>query len=188
MTNIEKPLSIPQKEELLDTLKDRFEKNLERHDHIQWEQVRARLAAHPEKLWSLYAMEQSGGEPDVVGQDVQTGAFIFYDCSAETPKDRTNVCYDRAAQDARKKFPPERNALEMAAEMGIELLSEEEYRELQKLGEFDLKTSSWIKTTPEVRRLGGALFADRRYGRVFVYHNGADSYYGARGFRGWLRI
>lgn len=188
MTSTGKTLSHAQKEELLNTLKIRFEKHVKRHTNIEWSEVLARLEAHPEKLGSLSAMEQSGGEPDVVARDEKTGEFVFYDCSAETPQGRVNTCYDRAAQAARKKFPPERNALEMAAEMGIELLTEEEYRQLQTLGEFDLKTSSWIKTTPEVRKLGGALFADRRYDRVFVYHNGADSYYGARGFRGSLRI
>ena len=188
MNNKEKTLSAEQQQALLRTLQSRFEKHVKRHTNIEWSEVLARLEAHPDKLWSLFAMEQSGGEPDVVARDEKTGEFVFYDCSAETPKGRTNTCYDRAAQDARKKFPPECNALEMAAEMGIELLTEEEYCQLQTLGEFDLKTSSWIKTTPEVRKLGGALFADRRYDRVFVYHNGADSYYGARGFRGSLRI
>lgn len=188
MNNTLKALSPEQIEELLKTLQKRFEKNINRHKGIEWGKVLARLEAHPEKLWSLHAMEQSGGEPDVVAHDGKTGEYIFYDCSAETPKGRTNVCYDRAAQDSRKKFPPEHNAIEMAADMGIELLSEEEFRELQKLGEFDTKTSSWIKTPPEIRKLGGALFADRRYDQVFVYHNGADSYYSARGFRASLRV
>jgi hypothetical protein len=188
MENVKKVLSPEQHETQLKTLQGRFEKNKMRHVGMEWAKVQARLQAHPEKLWSLHAMEQSGGEPDVVVYDEIASEFIFYDCSAETPKGRTNVCYDREAQDARKKFPPECNAVEMATEMGIQLLSEEEYRELQQLGMFDLKTSSWIKATPEVRKLGGALFADRRYGRVFVYHNGADSYYGARGFRGSLRV
>jgi len=188
MDIFEKTLSAAQKETLLNTLQARFEKHEKRHLGIEWSEVLARLEANPEKLWPLHAMEESGGEPDVVAQDEKTGEFIFFDCSAETPKGRVNTCYDREAQDGRKKFPPEHNALEMAYEMGIELLAEGQYRELQKLGEFDLKTSSWIKTTPEVRKLGGALFADRRYDRVFVYHNGADSYYGARGFRGWLKV
>ena len=188
MEDSKKTLSPEQQEEQLKTLHVRFEKNISRHKSIEWGKVQARLETHHEKLWSLQAMEQSGGEPDVVAEDLHTGEYIFYDCSVETPKGRTNVCYDREAQDSRKKFPPEHNAVEMATDMGIELLSEEEYRELQELGGFDLKTSSWIKTPLEVRKLGGALFADRRFDRVFVYHNGADSYYGARGFRGSLRV
>jgi hypothetical protein len=188
MENSNKALSPEQLEELLKTLRARFEKNMSRHNGIEWAKVQARLEAHPEKLWSLHAMEQSGGEPDVVAQDDQTGETVFYDCSAETPEGRRNVCYDREAQDSRKKFAPERNAIDMAAEMGIEPLSEEEYRGLQILGEFDTKTSSWIKTPPEMRKLDGALFADRRYGRVFVYHNSAPSYYGVRGFRGSLQV
>ncbi|HSN93744.1 MAG TPA: DUF4256 domain-containing protein [Anaerolineaceae bacterium] len=188
MENKTKSLTQEQSKDLLATLRTRFEKNMSRHGGIEWAKVQTRLEAQPEKLWSLQQMEQSGGEPDLVAADEKTGEFVFYDCSAETPEGRRNVCYDRKAQESRKKFAPEHNAMDLATEMGTELLSEEEYRELQKLGEFDLKTSSWVRTPAEVRKLNGALFADRRFGRVFVYHNGADSYYGARGFRTSLRV
>ena len=161
---------------------------MNRHPGLAWAKVQAKLEAQPEKLWSLHEMERTGGEPDVVGQDQQTGGYLFYDCSAESPKGRRNVCYDRAGQEARKEHRPEQNALDMAAAMGIELLTEDEYRALQRLGEFDTKTSSWVKTPAEIRQLGGALFCDRRYGHVFVYHNGAQSYYGSRAFRGSLRV
>ena len=184
----EKGLSPQQREELLDTLKARFENNRNRHNDLEWVRVQAKLEAHPEKLWSLHEMERSGGEPDVVGIDNKTGEYIFIDCSAETPKDRRNVCYDREALESRKEHKPKDTALDMAAAMGIEILTEEDYRELQELGAFDTKTSSWLKTPPEIRKLGGAIFGDRRYDHVFVYHNGADSYYGVRGFRGSLRV
>ena len=177
-----------QQEELLSTLKARFEKNMNRHKGLEWAKVQAQLEANTKKLSSLNEMETSGGEPDVVGYDKKTGEYIFYDCSAESPKGRRSVCYDREALDARKENKPKDSALDMAAAMGIELLSEEQYRELQKLGAFDLKTSSWVKTPADIRKLGGALFCDRRYDQVFLYHNGADSYYGARGFRGSLRV
>ena len=177
-----------QREELLRALKARFEKNMNRHKGLEWAKVQARLGTHPEKLWSLNEMERTGGEPDVVGHDKKTGEYIFYDCSAESPQGRRSVCYDREGHDARKAFKPEDNAIDMADAMGIELLTEEQYRELQKLGKFDTKTSSWIKTPTEIRKLGGALFADRRYGNVFVYHNSAPSYYGARAFRGSQRV
>lgn len=177
-----------ERDELLRTLQARFENNMHRHKDLSWQEVRARLESNPDALKSLLAMEATGGEPDVIGRDEETGRFIFCDCSPESPAGRRKVCYDRAALDARKEHPPEGSAVEMAAEMGIELLTEEQYRALQELGEFDLKTSSWVKTPPDVRSLGGALFCDRRYGRVFVYHNGAQSYYGARGFRGWMRV
>jgi hypothetical protein len=177
-----------QREELLRALKARFEKNMNRHNGLEWAKIRAKLEANTEKLWSLNEMERTGGEPDVVGYDKKTGEYIFYDCSAESPKGRRSVCYDREALEARKKFKPEDNAIDMAAAMGIELLTEEQYRELQKLGNFDTKTSSWVKTPSDIRKLGGALFVDRRYNNVFVYHNGADSYYAARGFRGSLRV
>ncbi|HKH46612.1 MAG TPA: DUF4256 domain-containing protein [Thermoanaerobaculia bacterium] len=177
-----------QRDELLKTLKTRFEKNMNRHKGLEWAKVQARLEANTEKLRSLHEMERTGGEPDVVGHDERTGEYIFYDCSAESPKGRRSVCYDREALESRKEHQPENNAIDMAAAMGIELLTEEQYRELQKLGEFDAKTSSWVKTPSEIRKLGGALFCDRRYGHVFVYHNGAQSYYAARGFRGSLRV
>lgn len=177
-----------QREELLGALKTRFEKNMSRHKGLEWAKVRAKLEANPEKLRSLQEMERTGGEPDVVGYDKKTGEYIFYDCSAESPKGRRSVCYDREAWESRKEARPEDNAMDMAAAMGIEILTEEEYRELQKLGNFDLKTSSWLKTPPEIRKLGGAIFGDRRYDHVFLYHNGASSYYAARGFRGWLRV
>lgn len=183
-----KNLSPEQHEELFRTLKARFEKNMNRHKSIEWAKVQAKLEANPEKLWSLYEMERTGGEPDVVGFAKETGEYIFYDCSAESPKGRRSVCYDREAQESRKEHKPENNAVDMAAAMGIELLTEEEYRELQKLGNFDAKTSSWIKTPSEIRNLGGAVFADFRYNTVFIYHNGAESYYGARAFRGSLKI
>ena len=177
-----------ERDELLRTLKARFEKNMNRHKGLEWAKVQARLEANAEKLRSLHEMERTGGEPDVVGHDERTGEYIFYDCSAEIPKGRRSVCYDREALESRKEHQPENNAIDMAAAMGIELLTEEQYRELQKLGELDTKTSSWVKTPSEIRKLGGALFCDRRYGHVFVYHNGAQSYYAARGFRGSLRV
>lgn len=183
-----KKLSAKEQEAILATLKDRFERNKSRHKGIEWSKVLARLQGDAGKLGSLGEMESTGGEPDVVGFDKQTGEILFYDCSAESPKGRRSCCYDRAALDARKENKPKHSALDLADAMGIEILSEEEYRNLQKLGEFDTKTSSWIRTTPEVRKLGGALFCDRRYDTVFLYHNGADSYYAARGFRGSLRV
>jgi len=183
-----KKLTPAQREELLSTLKARFEKNMNRHKGLEWAKVEARLKANGEHLWSLNEMERTGGEPDVVGFDKKTGAYTFYDCSAESPKGRRSICYDRAALDARKEHKPANSAMDMATDMGIELLTEDQYRELQKLGEFDLKTSSWIQTPTDIRKLGGALYCDRRYNTVFLYHNGADSYYGARGFRGSLRV
>jgi hypothetical protein len=181
-------LSKKQREDLLKTLKARFEQNMSRHKDVQWHYLEARLEANPEKLWSLNEMETTGGEPDVVSHGNKTAEYIFYDCSAESPKGRRSLCYDRAALDARKENKPKGNALEMAEAIGIELLTEEQYRELQTLGTFDTKTSSWIKTPSAIRELGGALFCDRRYDTVFAYHNGAESYYAARGFRGWLKI
>ena len=181
-------LSKKQGEELLKTLKSRFEKNMGRHPGIEWTKVQTRLEANREKLWPLSEMERTGGEPDVVGHDQKTAEYIFYDCSEESPKGRRSLCYDRKALDSRKENKPKGNALEMAAAMGIELLTEEEYRELQKLGEFDAKTSSWVKTPSAIRELGGAIFCDRRFNTVFTYHNGAESYYAARAFRGWLRV
>jgi hypothetical protein len=183
-----KQLSAEHREELLTILKKRFEKNSDRHEKIEWADVQAKLEENSEKLWSVHAMEETGGEPDVVGYDEEKNEYLFMDCSKESPKGRRSVCYDRAALESRKKFPPENTALDMASEMGIELLTEEQYRDLQKLGEFDLKSSSWITTPETIRSLGGALFCDRRYNTVFVYHNGADSYYTARGFRGLLRV
>ncbi|MDE3089332.1 MAG: DUF4256 domain-containing protein [Chloroflexota bacterium] len=177
-----------QREELLGALKARFEKNMNRHKGLEWAKVQTKLEANPEKLWALNEMERTGGEPDVVGYDKKTGEYIFYDCSAESPKDRRSICYDREALESRKEFKPKDTAMDMAAAMGIEILTEEQYRELQKLGNFDTKTSSWLKTPSEIRKLGGAIFADRRYDHVFVYHNGADSYYGSRAFRGSLRV
>ncbi|HLH37161.1 MAG TPA: DUF4256 domain-containing protein [Alloacidobacterium sp.] len=177
-----------QREELLKTLKARFEKNMNRHKDLAWAKVQARLDAAPDKLWSLNEMEKTGGEPDVVGQDKKTGEFIFYDCSAESPKGRRSLCYDREALESRKENKPANSATDMAAAMGIELLTEEQYRELQKLGEFDTKTSSWVKTPSNIRKLGGAVFCDRRYDTVFLYHNDAESYYAARGFRGSLKV
>jgi hypothetical protein len=181
-------LSQEQQEGLLSTLKARFTKNMSRHEGLEWAAVQARLEAHPDKLWSLSEMERTGGEPDVVGYDEETGAYIFYDCSAQSPGGRRNVCYDRAGQESRKEHRPENNALDMAEAMGIEILSEEEYRALQNLGRFDTTTSSWVKTPAAIRKLGGALFGDCRYNAVFVYHNGAPSYYAARGFRGSLKV
>jgi len=183
-----KELSPEQLEGLLRVLKARFEKNMNRHKGLEWAKVLAKLEANSEKLWSLNEMERTGGEPDVVGHDNKTGEYIFYDCSAESPNGRRNVCYDREAQESRKEHKPENNAIDMAAAMGSELLTVEQYRELQKLGNFDTKTSSWVKTPSDVRKLGGAIFADYRYGNVFVYHNGAESYYGARAFRVSLRV
>lgn len=186
--SMKKKLSTDQTKELLNILKARFEKNKNRHKGIDWEKVQERLESHPSKLWSLEEMERTGGEPDVIGQDKKTGEYIFYDCSAESPKGRRSICYDRAALDSRKENKPKSSAMEMAEDMGIKILTEEQYRALQQLGEFDLKTSSWIATDPVVRKLGGALFCDRRYDNVFLYHNGAESYYAARGFRGCLSI
>ena len=183
-----KKLSPDQREELLRTLKARFEKNMTRHKGVEWAGVQARLESNSEKLWSLDEMEKTGGEPDVVGHNKKTGEYVFYDCSAESPKGRRSLCYDREALDSRKENKPENNAIELAASMGIDLLTEEQYRELQKLGNFDLKTSSWVMTPAAIRKLGGALFCDRRYDTVFVYHNGAESYYAARGFRGSLKV
>ena len=183
-----KDLSAKQSEELLDTLKVRFEKNMNRHKAIEWTTVQAKLLANAEKQWSLSEMERTGGEPDVVGHDKNTGEYIFYDCSAESPKGRRSVCYDREALESRKEHKPENNAIDMAADMGVEILTEEQYRELQKLEKFDTKTSSWVRTASDIRKLGGAIFCDRRYNTVFVYHNGAESYYAARGFRGSLRV
>ena len=184
----EKELSPKEREELLGILRTRFEKNMNRHKGIEWEKVQAKLAADTKKLSALNEMERTGGEPDVVGYDKKTNEYLFYDCSAESPKGRRSLCYDRAALQARKENKPKDNAVDVAAQMGIELLNEEQYRELQKLGEFDLKTSSWVKTPAEIRKLGGAVFCDRRYDTVFRYHNGADSYYAARGFRGMLKV
>ncbi|WP_373894124.1 DUF4256 domain-containing protein [Virgibacillus sp. CBA3643] len=183
-----KGLSQEQREELLSTLKARFEENMNRHNNLEWAKVQARLDANPEKLWSLHEMEKTFGEPDVIGFDEREGEYIFFDCSPETPKGRRSVCYDRAGLESRKKYKPENNAIDMATEMGIELLSEDQYRALQQLGNFDMKTSSWVQTPSDIRDLGGALFCDRRYGHVFVYHNGASSYYSVRGFRGSLRV
>ena len=183
-----KELSTEQRVKLLNELKDRFEKNMNRHKGVDWAKVQAKLEADAKKLWSLSEMERTGGEPDVVGFDKKTGEYIFYDCSAESPKGRRSLCYDRRALDERKDHKPENNAIDVAAALGIELLTAEQYRELQKLGKFDTKTSSWITTPADIRKLGGALFCDRRYDTVFVYHNGADAYYAVRGFRGSLRI
>jgi Protein of unknown function (DUF4256) len=183
-----KELSPKRREELLRALKARFEKNMNRHKGLEWAQVQAKLETIADKLWSLNEMERTGGEPDVVGQDKKTGEYIFYDCSAESPKDRRSLCYDREALQSRKEHKPKDNAIDMAAAIGIELLTEEQYRELQKLGDFDTKTSSWVKTPSDIRKLGGALFCDRRFDTVFLYHNGAESYYAARAFRGSLRV
>ena len=191
MSNInsnKRELSSEERNELLKALKTRFEKNMSRHRDIEWAKVQAKLEANSEKLWSLDEMEITGGEPDVVGYDKNTGEYIFYDCSAESPKGRRSICYDREALEARKEYKPENTAVDMAAAIGIEVLTEEQYRELQQLGKFDLKTSSWVKTPADIRKLGGAIFCDRRYDTVFTYHNGAESYYAARGFRGWLKI
>lgn len=188
MKSTKKKLSPEDREELLKILKDRFEKNATRHKGIKWADVETKLEANADKLWSLSEMEVTGGEPDVVGYDKKTGEYIFYDCSPETPKGRRSICYDAEALESRKEHKPKNSATEMAAEIGIELLTEQQYRELQELGEFDLKTSSWVKTPVGVRELGGALFCDRRYDQVFLYHNGAESYYAVRGFRGSLRV
>ena len=184
----QKELSPEQHEELLSALKVRFEKNMNRHEDLEWAKVQAKLEANPEQLWSLNEMERTGGEPDVVGYDEKTCEYTFYDCSAESPKGRRSLCYDSAAWELRKEHKPENNAIDMAAAMGIEILSEEQYRELQTHGNFDTKTSSWVKTPTKIRKLGGAIFCDRRYDHVFMYHNGAESYYAARGFRGLLRV
>jgi len=183
-----KELSKEEREELFKTLKTRFEKNMNRHKGLEWAKVRARLESHTGKLWSLNEMERTGGEPDVVGHDRKSGGFIFNDCSAETPNGRRSLCYDREALNSRKEHKPKNSAMDMASEMGIEVLNEEQYRELQKLGSFDTKSSSWIKTPVDIRKLGGALYCDCRYGQVFLYHNGAESYYAVRGFRGLLRV
>lgn len=188
MKSTKKKLSPEQSETLLGILKARFEKNMNRHKGIKWTDVQAKLNANPVKLWSLYEMEQTGGEPDVVGHDKKTGEYLFYDCSAESPKGRRSLCYDDDALESRKEHKPADSAVNMAADMGIELLTEAQYRDLQELGVFDTKTSSWITTTASIRKLGGALFCDRRYDTVFLYHNGAESYYAARGFRGSLRV
>lgn len=187
-TSTKKKLSPNQCEELLKTLNVRFEQNMNRHKGFEWARVEARLEGNTEKLWSLNEMERTGGEPDVIGRDKKSGEYVFYDCSAESPQGRRSVCYDREALDSRKEHKPKNNAVEMAAAMGVEILSEDQYLELQKLGSFDAKTSSWLKTPSEIRKLGGAIYGDFRYGRVFVGHNGADSYYAARGFRGSLKI
>ena len=183
-----KKLSSEQREELLKTLKARFEKNMNRHKGLEWGKVQAKLEADAKKLWSLNEMESTGGEPDVVGYDKKSGEYIFYDCSAESPKGRRSICYDREALDARKEHKPANSAVAMATDMGIELLTEQQYRELQQLGNFDLKSSSWVMTPADIRKLGGALYCDRRYNHVFLYHNGAESYYAVRGFRGSLRV
>jgi hypothetical protein len=186
--NSKKKLSLKQREELFNTLKSRFEKNMNRHEGLEWIKIQAKLETNIEKLWSLNEMEKSGGEPDVVGYDKKTCEYIFYDCSVEAPIGRRNICYDQEALDSRKEHKPKNSAINMAATMGTEILTEEQYRGLQALGNFDMKTSSWIKTPPDIRKLGGAIYADRRYNHVFIYHNGADSYYSSRGFRGSLRI
>ena len=188
MAKLKKELAAKERQELLKTLKARFEKNMRRHTGLEWAKVQAKLEASAEKLWSVSEMERTGGEPDVVGLDKTTGEFIFNDCSAETPKGRRSTCYDREAQESRKEHRPKSNAIDMAAAMGVELLTEDQYRELQKLGNFDLKTSSWVTTPAAIRKLGGALFCDRRYDHVFLYHNGAQSYYAVRGFRGSLKV
>lgn len=188
ISNNQSELSPEQREELLRVLKERFEKNMNRHKGLEWAKVQAKLEANIEKLWSLHEMESTGGEPDVIGYDTKTDEYIFYDCSKESPKGRRSVCYDREALESRKKHKPENNAIDMADAMGIELLTEEQYRQLQELGVFDTKTSSWVKTPSDIRELGGAIFCDRRYNTVFMYHNGAESYYAARGFRGSLRV
>lgn len=188
MNSNKKELSSEQREELFGTLRSRFEKNMGRHKGLEWTKVQERLEAHPEKQWSLDDMEITGGEPDVVGYDKNTGEFIFYDCSVESPKGRRSLCYDREALNSRKEHKPENSAIDMAVSMGIEILTEEQYRELGQLGKFDTKTSSWVKTPADIRKLGGAIFCDFRYGTIFKYHNGAESYYAARGFRGSLRV
>lgn len=183
-----KELSLEQREDLLKVLKARFEKNMNRHEGLEWDNIQAKLEVNTEKLWSLHEMERTGGEPDVVGYDQEKDEYLFYDCSSESPKGRRSVCYDREALESRKNHKPENSAIDLSSAMGIELLTEEQYRELQKLGNFDLKTSSWVQTPSAIRELGGALFCDCRFGHVFVYHNGAESYYAARGFRGSLRV
>jgi hypothetical protein len=190
ITTFKKELTPEQRKELLRVLEARFEKNMNRHNNLEWVKVQVKLESKVEKLWALNEMERTGGEPDVVGHDKKTGEYIFYDCSTESPKGRRNVCYDREGQETREKkgVHPKGNAIDMAATMGIEILTEEQYRELQKLGNFDIKTSSWVKTPSDIRKLGGAIFADRRYNHVFVYHNSAPSFYSARGFRGSLRV
>ena len=188
MENEKSELSPGQREELLNVLKVRFEKNINRHKGIEWSKVQVKLEADTKKLWSLNEMEKTGGEPDVVGYDETTSEYYFYDCSPESPKGRRSLCYDNEALESRKENKPKNSALGMAADMGIEVLTEEQYRELQKLGNFDSKTSSWVKTPSDIRKLGGAIYCDRRYNTVFKYHNGAESYYGSRGFRGWLRV
>ncbi len=188
MNNEKRMLSPEQHEEILRTLKARFEKNMNRHKELEWANVQTKLETNTEKLWSLFEMERTGGEPDVIDHDKQAGEYIFYDCSVESPKGRRSVCYDREALDSRKEHKPKNSAIDMAADMGIEILTEEQYREMQRLGNFDTKTSSWVKTPDNIRKLGGAIFCDRRYDTVFVYHNGAESYYAARGFRGSLRV
>ncbi len=188
ISNLKKDLSQKQRELLLNILKIRFDKNMDRHKGIDWKKVLLKLETNFDKLWSLNEMERTGGEPDVIEFDKKSGEYVFYDCSIETPIGRRSLCYDREALDSRKKFKPKNSAMDLAREMGIEILTEDEYRNLQKLGNFDMKTSSWVKTPSEVRKLGGALFCDRRFNRVFVFHNGAESYYGARAFRGLLRV
>jgi hypothetical protein len=185
---MKKEIPQEQREELFKVLKTRFEKNMNRHKGLEWNKVQAKLQANPDKLWSLDQMEETGGEPDVIGQDTKTGEYIFYDCSSESPKGRRSVCYDHEALESRKEHKPANSAIGMAAEMGIALLTEEEYRALQQLGNFDMKTSSWVTTPADIRKLGGAVFCDRRYNTVFLYHNGAESYYAARGFRGCLKV
>ena len=187
-TTNQRSLAPAEAEELFDTLKARFQKNMARHKDLEWSKIQSKLEANKEKLWSLHEMERTGGEPDVIGYDKTKGEYIFADCAAESPKGRRSTCYDREALDARKENKPANSALDMAAQMGIEMMTEEDYRSLQELGNFDTKTSSWIKTPADIRKLGGAVFMDRRYGRVFLYHNGAESYYAARGFRGLLRV
>lgn len=184
----QKKLSAAEQKELLAALKARFEKNAKRHPGLEWDKVQTRLEAHPDKLWSLHQMEMTGGEPDVVSHDKKTGECLFFDCSPETPKGRVSVCYDRAGWESRKEHRPANTAVDMATEMGVELLSEAQYEELQQLGNFDLKTSSWVLAPADVRKLGGALYGEKRYGRIFLGHNGAQSYYAARGFRGWLKV
>lgn len=184
---MQKTLSNTEQSNLLQSLSTRFNKNVSRHSNLNWSKIQTKLQAHPEKLWSLNEMEKTGGEPDVIGYDEATDEYLFCDCSKESPKGRRSICYDRAAQEGRKKYPPENNALDMATAMGIEILDESQYRKLQELGDFDTKTSSWLKTPDSIRNLGGAIFGDFRYGQVFVYHNGAESYYAARGFRGILK-
>jgi uncharacterized protein DUF4256 len=188
VTISKKALSPKQCDELLEILKGRFEKNMARHTGLEWAKVKARLETQAEKLWSLHEMESTGGEPDVVAHDKKSGHYHFFDCSAQSPKGRTSLCYDREALDSRKEFKPKNSAMDLATAMGVEMLTEEQYCELQKLGEFDTKSSTWLKAPAEIRKLGGAIFGDRRFGRVFIYHNGAESYYSGRGFRGWLAV